>query len=152
MGAEDHPTSVHLAPFPNIDPQWVQPDLQETWEYLLAVRGVVQGALETQRRDKVIGSSLEAKVTLHVVSPKFDILKRYEVDLPMLFIVSQSEVKKTETLSTEKAAVCDDALGIAVEVGKAEGEKCERCWNFRPAVGTDDQHPTLCDRCLEAVR
>ena len=149
---DDHPQSVHLSAFPHLDPHWVQPDLQETWEYLIAVRGVVQGALETQRRDKVIGSSLEAKVTLHAVSPQFEILKRYEPDLPMLFIVSQAEVKKAKTLSTEKAAVCDEALGITVEVSKAEGKKCERCWNFRSAVGTDDQHPTLCDRCLEAVR
>jgi isoleucyl-tRNA synthetase len=151
-GADEHSDSVHLATFPQIDARWVKAELQQTWDYLLAVRGVVQGALETQRRDKVIGSSLEAKVTLHAVSPKFEILKRYEVDLPMLLIVSQAEVKKTEAVSPEKAQAVDEALGISVEVGKAEGEKCERCWNFRSAVGADAQHPTLCDRCLEAVR
>jgi isoleucyl-tRNA synthetase len=149
--AEEHPDSVHLAAFPHSNTGWVKPELQKAWDDLLAVRGIVQGALETQRRDKVIGSSLEAKVTLHAVSPRYDMLKRYEADLPMLLIVSQAEVKKTEAVSTEKAEAFDEALGISVEVSKAEGEKCERCWNFRSAVGTDDQHPTLCDRCLEAV-
>jgi len=130
----------------------VKTELQHTWDYLLAVRGVVQGALEIQRRDKVIGSSLEAKVTLHAVSDKYEILKRYEGDLPMLLIVSQAGVKKTEAVSREKAQAVDEALGLRVEVAKAEGEKCERCWNFRSAVGVDAEHPTLCDRCLEAVR
>ena len=69
----------------------------------------------------------------------------------MLLIVSQAEVKKTGEVSTKKAEAFDEALGISVKVGKAEGEKCERCWNFRSAVGADAQHPSLCDRCLEAV-
>ena len=149
---EEHTESVHLGAFPQSDPRWVKAKLQEAWDYLLAVRGVVQGALETQRRDKVIGSSLEAKVTLLADSPHYEILKRYEDDLPMLWIVSQAEVKKAKAGSTEKVDAFDEALGISVEVGKAEGEKCERCWNFRSAVGADALHPTLCDRCLEAVR
>jgi isoleucyl-tRNA synthetase len=60
--------------------------------------------------------------------------------LPSLFIVSQVTL------------VTSDGQGLKVDVRKAGGNKCERCWNYRPAVGTFPEHPTLCDRCVEAVR
>ncbi|TAL11871.1 MAG: hypothetical protein EPO02_03145, partial [Nitrospirae bacterium] len=67
----------------------------------------------------------------------------YEQDLPGLFIVSQVELKKATHLPHDP--------DFAVEVVKADGKKCVRCWNYRPAVGADAVHPDLCDRCVEAV-
>jgi isoleucyl-tRNA synthetase len=143
--------SVHLASFPEPDPQWADAELVERWERLLLVRTVVQGALEMQRRDKEIGSSLEAKVVLTADSARWGFLGQYETFLATLFIVSQVTVRWEKEVSLE-GHLLSDTSGFAVDVFKADGAKCERCWNYRVAVGTFPDHPTLCDRCVEAIR
>ncbi|MGB0908939.1 MAG: isoleucine--tRNA ligase [Nitrospirales bacterium] len=143
--------SVHVASFPQTETVWSNKTIERDWTYLLAVRTVVQGALEKQRREKVIGSSLEAQVNIHATAKHYELLKRYEGDLPALFIVSHVQVEPSATNSTNNGLVCDAELEIMIDVAKAEAQKCDRCWNFRLAVGTDARHPTLCDRCLEAV-
>jgi len=69
-------------------------------------------------------------------------LKPYEPDLGTLFIVSK--VTLTQRPGVE--------VPLKVSVDKSKASKCERCWNYREAVGKDASHPTLCDRCLEAIR
>jgi isoleucyl-tRNA synthetase len=143
--ATGHLPSVHLSAFPKAVPQWSNAVLAEQWEKLLAVRGSVQAELEKARREKVIGSSLEAKIELQANPDKFELLNRYEGALPALFIVSQVELKKVTHLP-------HDPDWQVQAVAKAPWAKCERCWNYRQAVGLDKDHPTLCDRCLEAIR
>ncbi|MBD0315458.1 MAG: isoleucine--tRNA ligase [Nitrospiraceae bacterium] len=134
--------SVHLAPFPEPEPGWLDTKLGQRWEKLLAYRSQVQGVLEESRRDKVIGSSLEAHVELIADIGTYDFLKRYVADLGTLFIVS--------TVTLRHGSDSDGGLTVLVEKSKAG--KCERCWNYREAVGANADHPTLCDRCVEAVR
>jgi isoleucyl-tRNA synthetase len=134
--------SVHLAPFPDVDPAWRDVELVARWETLLEYRSQVQGVLEASRRDKVIGSSLEAHVQLEADAKAYQFLRPYEKDLGTIFIVSKV------TLSQSSAG----QTGIQVSVAKSSAAKCERCWNYREAVGADTEHPTLCDRCLEAIR
>ena len=143
--------SVHLATFPEPVALPDEAELDANWKQLLAIRAVVLSALEQQRREKVIGSSLEARIVLNVVPALHGFLQAYENDLPTLFIVSQAVVRSTENPSGERHLGSDDALGMSVNVVKAEGEKCERCWNYRTSVGNASEHPTLCDRCIEAV-
>ncbi len=131
---------VHLASFPEADRKWADANLAQRWEKLQEIRTAVQASLEAQRRDKVIGSALEAKVVLKVDDAMQAFLRPYEADLPALFIVSQ--------VVLERGA----QEGFSIEIRRAEGSKCERCWNYRPAVGTLTDHPTLCDRCVEAIR
>jgi len=138
-------TSVHLVAFPEAESIWTNADLAQRWDQLLEVRIAVQGELEKQRRDKVIGAPLEARVELEANPDKYELLKRHEQDLSALFIVSQATVERVTNLPHHP----DFRVR---KVGKASGAKCERCWNYRPAVGTFSDHPTLCDRCLEAIR
>jgi len=138
-------TSVHLVAFPEAESIWTNADLAQRWDQLLEVRIAVQGELEKQRRDKVIGAPLEARVELEANPDKYELLKRHEQDLSALFIVSQATVERVTNLPHHQ----DFRVR---KVGKASGAKCERCWNYRPAVGTFSDHPTLCDRCLEAIR
>ncbi|MCA1957878.1 MAG: isoleucine--tRNA ligase, partial [Nitrospira sp.] len=107
------------------------------------VREAALAALEERRREKLIGSSLEAGLEIEADSERFGLLKRYEQILPSLFIVSQVELKE--------AGEFPQKPDFLVRVFKAKGDKCERCWNYREAVGRDAAHPTLCDRCLEAI-
>jgi isoleucyl-tRNA synthetase len=148
--------SVHLAAFPELDPQWIDPQLEQNWnDFLLHIRSLVLGKLEEKIRDRIIGSSLEAKVILYAqrASPaQYDFLKPYEGLLQALFIVSQVELIGVDHLPLKADNRHDLAEGLRIEVIKAVGNKCERCWNYRPAVGTFKDHPTLCDRCVEAVK
>ena len=143
--------SVHLATFPEAAAIPDEAELEDKWKQLLAIRTVVLSALEQQRREKIIGSSLEARVVLNVVPALHEFLRAYEHELPALFIVSQVVVRPIENPAGEKHLASDEALGMSVNVVKAQGEKCERCWNYRASVGGAPEHPTLCDRCIEAV-
>jgi isoleucyl-tRNA synthetase len=143
--------SVHLGAFPEVDSRWDDTGLKAKWDRLLFIRTVVQGALEMQRRDKVIGSSLEAKVTIHADPQTHEALLPRLAELPALFIVSQVTLISVPSVPKEGHLLADTS-GFAVDVSKADGLKCERCWNYRAAVGSFSDHPTLCDRCVEAVR
>jgi len=136
--------SVHLSQFPEALPQWQDLVLAQRWEVLLEVRVAAQAALEDQRREKVIGSSLEADIQVHANPEKYEFLKRYEADLPTILIVSRVELREVHTLPLKP--------DFLVVVSKSKSQKCERCWNYRDAVGKDVIHPTLCDRCVEAVQ
>jgi isoleucyl-tRNA synthetase len=90
----------------------------------------------------MIGSSLEAAVEVRAAGKDLAFLKAYERDLPMVFIVSQVKLLSG-----------GNAQGpVSVVASKSSFAKCERCWNYREAVGMDATHPTLCDRCVEAVQ
>jgi len=136
--------SVHLSSFPLSGTQWDDDELAKKWEVLLRVRKTVLDKLEALRRDKVIGSSLEAQVTIEATTGLYNLLKAYESELQSLFIASHVELRSGTTMLPP-----DDH---AVTVSKATGGKCERCWNYRASVGSFPDHPTLCDRCVEAVR
>ncbi len=133
--------SVHLAQFPDERSEWRDAKLAERWDRLLIYRASVQGVLEVSRRDKVIGSSLEAAVELRAAIDDYEFLKSYEQDLSTVFIVSQVKL----------AGTGEEKSPLGITAAKSSFPKCERCWNYREAVGKDSAHPTLCDRCVEAV-
>ncbi len=108
----------------------------EKWAAIEALRDKVNAALEAARSEKTIGKSLEAAVTLTV--PEENAWLAETPELADLLIVSQVTVK----IGAE----------AAVEVSKAQGGKCERCWKVLGSVGSDAEHPTLCPRCAAAVR
>jgi isoleucyl-tRNA synthetase len=136
--------SVHLVSFPEPDPKWQDTELAQRWERLLQVREAVLAALEEKRRGKLIGSSLEARIVIDANPDRYELLRRYVQDLPTIFIVSDVEFRQVHNLPLNP--------DFTVRVEKATGNKCERCWNYRAAVGTFPDHPTLCDRCVEAIR
>jgi len=135
--------SVHLAEFPSRHSLEVLSDRELTsrWERLIAIRDDVNRALESARQGKTIGNSLGARVTLTAEGDTARLLEPYEHDLPMLFIVSQA--------SLEAASAPGDALGI--DVARAEGHKCARCWRIVDTVSSDPPTAGLCDRCIGAV-
>ncbi len=138
------PDSVHLSQFPEVHPEWQDSLLRQRWDRLLEIRVAVQAALEEQRRNKVIGSSLEADVEIQANPERHRFLTNYETELSTLFIVSRVTLKEVHHLALKPDFV--------VTVSKSMSAKCERCWNYREAVGTNAAHPTLCDRCVEALQ
>ncbi len=85
---------------------------------------------------------------MQATEPKCALLKRYLDDLPALFIVSCVEVKPVAEVEEKDDALVDISLGLIIDVVKAEGAKCDRCWNIRNDVGSKAEHPTLCGRCV----
>jgi isoleucyl-tRNA synthetase len=134
------PESVHLAEFPA--PGEVTEGITEAqraafakWDRLMEVREAVLKALEEARQAKVIGAPLEAKVTLAGADA---VTREYAAELPAVFIVSEVELR--------------GSAEFRVEVTRASGVKCERCWKYTHDVGADAGLPTVCAACAGAVR
>ena len=122
--------------------------LERKWEALIDARDEVLKALEVARKEKRIGNSLSAKVTLYPSTAETaELLKQFDGELDKLFIVSEAEV-----VSGEAPADAMALKGLAVKVDTASGEKCERCWIVTPEVGANEEHPTLCNRCTQVIK
>ncbi len=129
--------------------QWHNPELEEKWQSLREVRAEVNKVMEAARNAKAIGSSLEAKVLLHVTdSALLERLTSLGSDLQYLFIASQAEL--VESIPSDLTYSANlEYLSIAVV--NANGEKCPRCWNYSTHIGESSEHPHLCDRCVDAL-
>ncbi|WP_071459375.1 isoleucine--tRNA ligase [Bacillus massilinigeriensis] len=123
--------------------------LEEKWSNFLVLRDDVLKALEEARKEKLIGKSLTAKVTLYVNNKTRDLLNSISENPAQLFIVSAFVVAGSMEDAPENALKLENA---SVLVTKAEGETCERCWIVTPEVGTVEEHPTLCKRCSQVVK
>jgi isoleucyl-tRNA synthetase len=141
--------SVHLAAFPSsadiLGAGTAEHDEQQDkdWAMLRSVRDEVLKALEEARNQKLIGTGLEAQVSITVADPVYSLLKRNEGQLRYLFIVSAASVVQGSG---------NGSVGVHVEVKKADGLKCERCWNYSTRVGEDKNYPTVCERCAAVLK
>jgi len=116
---------------------------EEDWKIVRAVRETVLKSLEEARNQKLIGGNLQAQVTLTAGDPVYSALQRFKNDLRYFFIVSAVEIKH---------GAANGNAPVVVEVGKAPGAKCERCWNFSTLVGEDKNYPTVCERCSAVLK
>ncbi|MGB7150631.1 MAG: class I tRNA ligase family protein, partial [Terriglobales bacterium] len=126
---------------PNVDWNIVKETLD--WKKIRGVRETVLKALEEARNQKLIGGNLQAQVTLTAADPVFSVLERFKNDLRYFFIVSAVELKK---------GTSNGDAPVSVQVSKAPGLKCERCWNFSTHVGDDKDYPTVCERCSAVLK
>jgi isoleucyl-tRNA synthetase len=141
-------SSVHLETFFQTPLEWVNEGLLAKWSRVRSLRRLVTGALEIARRDKTIGASLEASPVLFVESEK-DAALFDTIDLAELCITSSARIEVGH--APEGAFRLSDVGGAASLFGRADGEKCGRCWMVLPEVGKHPEHDDLCNRCAEAV-
>ena len=145
-----HAESVHLERFPEVPLEWLDDTLKREWDRLLEVRREVARALELARTRKLIGSGLEAAVRLTSAPEDLPALLAAKLPLlPTLFIVSRVELGRGATGAVHYES--QEIPGLVIDVDRAPGDKCERCWMRSPAVGQSAAHPTLCDRCVAVV-
>ena len=147
--------SVHLALFPSVDEILVDVERAgtesgliplssgEDWVTLRSVRDEVLKALEEARNNKLIGTGLEAQVILAASDPVYSVLARHAAELRYLFIVSAVTLSQASGNGTGS---------VHIEIKKAEGLKCERCWNYSIHVGEDKDYPTVCERCSAVLK
>ena len=140
-------SSVHLIDMPITPSLWHSSELAKKWAVIRQVRRVVTGALELERRDKNIGSSLEAAPLVYVTTDVAEILK--SVAFADLCITSSIEIDTGE--APEAAFSLEDTAGVSVSFAKAVGRKCNRCWKISPDVGSHS-HPEVCGRCDSALK
>jgi isoleucyl-tRNA synthetase len=149
MKNSGRPPSVHMDLFIPVKEEYKDPELASRWETIMKVRKEVTKALEIARKDKTIGHSLDATVTLGLPDQLMDALHPYGDELRFLFIVSSVQLLRVEEV--EGAYESEDVQGLKVKVTLNQDEKCERCWVHDPTVGENGEHPTVCVRCLKAM-
>jgi isoleucyl-tRNA synthetase len=123
------------------------PELAAKWDKIRELRRVVTGAIELERAQKRIGSSLQAEAEIFADSSYLAALAG--VDLPEICITSSGTLR--EGKAPDGAFTLPDVAGVAVRIGPAPGEKCQRCWRVLKEVGTVADYPELCIRCADAV-
>jgi isoleucyl-tRNA synthetase len=146
--------SPMFAGMPTPNPLWQGDETMQKYSQILQIRADVNKALETARNDKLIGSSMEADVSLYFsaeaasdLADLYQFLSDNSSDLSTLFIVSSVDVRTNVTASI----LSENFTGLSIHIRRAEGEKCVRCWNIRKDIGSVAQHPELCRRCADVV-
>jgi len=141
--------SVHLETFPDVPAAWRDEKLAEKWRKVRIVRGVVTGALEIERAQKRIGSSLEAHPIVHVADEAlFEAVA--DIDLAEVCITSAATLVKGE--GPANAFRLPDVAGVAVVPNLAEGTKCARSWKILTTIGADPEYPDVSPRDAKALR
>ncbi|CCI34946.1 MAG: isoleucine--tRNA ligase [Microcystis sp.] len=154
--------SVFESGWLNIDPAWNNRELADKWAKFRQLRTEVNKVMETARNDKAIGASLEAKVLLYVPDETLqqelelfnncDSLTGNKVDeLRYLFLSSQVELV-SDISAIQTAEYKGESDFVSVGIVKADGEKCDRCWNYSTQVGKFADDPTICERCNAALK
>jgi isoleucyl-tRNA synthetase len=132
--------SVHLSAMAEVRPEYRDEDLAERWRRIMALKQEAAKVMEEARRDKVIGHPLDAEVTFKASGETLEFLRSVEAELKPTLIVSRVVVEAGNGPFIESAEFKD----LAIEVAKAPGEKCPRCWNYSVAVAGGQ---AVCERC-----
>ncbi|MBX9452533.1 MAG: isoleucine--tRNA ligase [Mesorhizobium sp.] len=140
--------SVHLEQFPTIPAEWKDEKLATKWRKVRQVRRVVTGALEIERREKRIGSSLEAAPIVHVTDPE---LRAAIADVDMAETCITSGITIVDTPAPDIAFTLDEVKGVGVVPAMAGGAKCARSWRYTSDVGSDPEFPDVSARDAAAL-
>jgi isoleucyl-tRNA synthetase len=138
--------SIHLTQFPQVNEQCFNVDLGERWKVMIDAKAEISKAIEQARKEKVIGHSLDARITIAAPEKMGALMASHLEDLRALLIVSQLQLAEEKEIT--KPYKSEDIKGLFAGVEKARGVKCERCWIYEESVGSDAKHPTVCGRCL----
>ena len=137
---EENIESIMLEEWPKENDQFNNSIIEKKWNKIIKIKEEVSKELELKRAEKIIGHSLDAKVTLCASNEEYEFLVENKNILSTVFIVSDVEIEHTG----------NDLMKIIVETAK--GEKCERCWMYSQTVGEDKDNPTICHKCSEALK
>jgi isoleucyl-tRNA synthetase len=139
--------SVHMTQFPDAQAQYLDEETSQKWETLIAVKGEISKAIEIARQKKVVGHSLDSCVHIYAPEKLRTLLEGYLDTMKSLLIVSRMDLVAADTISDPYES--PEFEGLKIEVSKARGMKCERCWNYSEEIGQNADHPTICARCIE---
>ncbi len=144
----DDKENIILNDMPGKIPVNVSDGFMRQWEEIHTIRDELKKALETARKNKVIGSSLDAKVSVYCKGDTYNFLKKLADTLKSVLIVSDVEILSEGEGDTK----VDGFVDMTVRVEHADGVKCQRCWSYSDTVGQDSENPELCKRCIEVMK
>ncbi len=139
--------SVHMTQFPDVQDQYLDEEMSQKWETLIAVKGEISRAIEIARQKKVVGHSLDSCVHIYAPEKLQTLLEQYLDTMKSLLIVSRMDLVSADNISDPYTST--EFEGLKIEVSRARGIKCERCWNYSETVGENADHPTICARCVD---
>ncbi len=139
--------SVHTEKYYKLDPKYDNPAIEEKMNSVVEVKKDTLKAIELKRAEKVIGTSLEAKLVLYIKDDKTKSwLKELGNDIKTIFQVAEVDI------ADEKAGDLEEYNSSFIKVEKSGGKKCVRCWNYTDDIGSNSAHPELCARCTGIVK
>ncbi|MBL4892812.1 MAG: isoleucine--tRNA ligase [Rhizobiaceae bacterium] len=141
--------SIHMEQFEVIPAEWRDDELAAKWQKIRNVRRVVTGALEIERREKRIGSSLEAAPVVYITDED---LQKAVSDVDMAEVCITSAISITNKSVPSDALTLEEVSGVGVVSAMAEGTKCARSWRVLPEVGSDPEYPDISLRDADAMR
>ena len=119
----------------------------DKWDKIHKIRNEIKKILEIQRKNKIIGSSLEAEIAIYCDGELFEFIKRSKEDLQNVLIVSGIEIFE----NGEGNYKSEEIENLSVSISHSKYKKCERCWTYSSTVGQDSLNPTICKRCIEVL-
>jgi isoleucyl-tRNA synthetase len=155
---ENNLVSAHLLDWPQSNRVFRQDgllgknqDIGTEFKLIIELIPDVTRALEEKRNKGTIGSSFDAKINILTKDEfRYKYLRSLEEDLPEVFKASQVEISKKDNLDSSQM-IKSRYPDIAIEILKAGGFKCQRCWNYSSTVGLDKEHLGICEKCLIAI-
>ena len=138
---KEHEKSIHWERWPEMTDVKIDLEFMSRWDRILMFRNKVLKKIEEARSQKILGTSLEARVLIQTDPDMYKVLDAIRDDLFTIFIVSEVELTKGEK----------DNFKESIVVKRAKGDKCQRCWTYSESVGHHQEHITLCGRCIAAI-
>ncbi|KUG22872.1 isoleucyl-trna synthetase [hydrocarbon metagenome] len=138
--------TVHLTQFPKVNDKYYSEEQGDRWKVMIDAKSEIAKAIEQARKGKIIGHSLDARVTIAAPEILRALFAEHLEDLRSLLIVSQVQLADEKDIAAPFKS--EEIEGLAVGVEKARGSKCERCWIYEESIGSNTKHPTVCARCL----
>lgn len=145
--ANENAESVFLNDMPKISAIDISNDFVEYWDKIQNIRDEIKKVLEIQRKNKVIGSPLEADITIYCNGECKNFIDSVVEDLQMVLMVSRIQ---TSDVGSGEYAV-ENIDGMTIDIAHSTFKKCERCWNYHESVGKNITHPTVCGRCCNVL-
>ena len=149
-GAKDKHPSVHMAELPTPDQSVMDAELAQRWKRLLILRSEVNKALDIARKDKLVGNSLQAVLSLTADADTLEFLGQNAEAFAEITMVS--ELKLLDAAPESPTLASEEIKGLVILVEPTEAAKCPRCWMHSKTVGADSEHPELCARCAAVVK
>ncbi|WP_230655859.1 isoleucine--tRNA ligase [Psychrobacter sp. I-STPA10] len=139
----------YALPAVSMDKATEQEVTEQDWETILTAKDAINKRIETAREEKRINANLTAGVSIYATGDIYDSLAKLEDELRFVLITSEATLEPLDTQTPQGEST--DIETLRVSVAPATGEKCIRCWHVRDDVGTNNEHPQLCTRCVSNI-
>jgi len=151
-GVKSGSPSVYLSKWPEAKEKYLDDELDSLWKFLLRVRSAIYRAFEKSHQKGIISNISQASITLYTSSDEvFNLLDKNIDTLAEIFMVSKIRLMPTNSPVPDGIYTLDGIDELSMEIRHTTGNKCERCLIYSDAVGTSEQYPTLCDRCISVL-